>query len=135
MDGKVCTTVPTAFLLRPYYVNHVTTTIVSRFCQDKGTFIPRCIRQHYVCSSFVRCLIRPLYVCINESGSFRSYSRSVRSFRPGSFRPDFRGESFRPNWGGSFRSNFKGGSFRPDFRGESFRPDLFILEKTGKVLD
>ena len=61
-----------------------------------------------------------------ESGSFRSYSRSVRSFRPGSFRPDFWGESFRPNWGGSFRPNFKGGSFRPYLRGESFRPDLFI---------
>ena len=59
-----------------------------------------------------------------ESGSFRSYSRSVRSFRPGSFRPDFRGESFRPNWGGSFRPSFKGGSCRPDLRGESFRPDI-----------
>ena len=42
-----------------------------------------------------------------ESGSFRSYSRSVRSFPPGSFRSDFRGESFRPKWGGSFRPNFK----------------------------
>ena len=63
------------------------------------------------------------------TGSFRSYSRSVRSFRPGSFRPDFRGESFRPNWGGSFRPNFKGGSFRSHFRGESFRSDLFILGK------
>ena len=60
-----------------------------------------------------------------ESGSFRSYSRSVRSFRP-----EFRGESFRPNWGGSFRSSLKDGSFRPDFRGESFRPDFFILGKT-----
>ena len=39
----------------------------------------------------------------SDPGSFRSYSFSVRSFRPGSFRPDFRGESFRPNWGGSFR--------------------------------
>ena len=66
---------------------------------------------------------------LNESGSFRSYSRSVRSFRPGSFRPDFRGESFRPNWGGSFRPSFEGGSFRPDLRGESFRPDLFISGK------
>ena len=41
-----------------------------------------------------------------ESGSFRSYSCSIRWFRPGSFRPDFQGESFRPNWGGSFRPNF-----------------------------
>ena len=62
----------------------------------------------------------------NESGSFRSYSRSVRSFRP-----DFRGESFRPNWDGSFRPSFKGGLFRPDLRGESFRPDLFISGKQG----
>ena len=69
-----------------------------------------------------------------ESGSFRSYSRSVRSFRLGSFRPEFRGESFRPNWGGSFRPNFKGGSFRPDFRGESFRPDFYIWGKTFKIL-
>ena len=45
-----------------------------------------------------------------ESGSFRSYSRSVRSFRPESFRPDFWGESFRPSWGGSFRSYFLDGS-------------------------
>ena len=65
----------------------------------------------------------------NESGSFRSYSRSVRSFRPGSFRPDFWGESFRPSWGGSFRPYFIGGSFRPDILGESFRPDLFIVGK------
>ena len=64
-----------------------------------------------------------------KSGSFRSYSRSVRSFRPGSFRADFQGESFRPNWGGSFRPSFKGGSFWPDLRGESFWPDLFISEK------
>ena len=62
-----------------------------------------------------------------ESGSFRSYSCSVRSFRPGSFRPNFWGESFRPSWGGSFRPYFIGGSFRSDFWGESFRPDL--LEK------
>ena len=66
---------------------------------------------------------------VYESGSFRSYSRSVRSFRPGSFRPDFRGESFRPNWGGSFRPSFKGGPFRPDLRGESFRSGFFILGK------
>ena len=64
-----------------------------------------------------------------ESGSFRSCSRSVRSFRPGSFWPDFWGESFRPSWGGSFQSYFIGGSFWPDFWGESFRPDLFILGK------
>ena len=69
-----------------------------------------------------------------ESGSFRSYSRSVRSFRPGSFRSDFRGESFRPNWGGSFRPNFKGGSFRPEFWGESFRPDLSNLEKQERCM-
>ena len=61
--------------------------------------------------------------CLNmcrrwESESFRSYSHSVRSFRP-----KFRGELFRPYWGRSFRPNFKGGPFRPDFRGESFRPD------------
>ena len=61
---------------------------------------------------------------VQESGSFRSYSRSVRSFRP-----DFWGESFRPSWGGSFRPYFIGGSFRPDFWGESFRPDLFIVGK------
>ena len=41
-----------------------------------------------------------------ESGSFRSYSCWVRSFRPGSFRPDFRGKSFRPNLDWSFRPNF-----------------------------
>ena len=64
-----------------------------------------------------------------ESGSFRSYFRSVRSIRPGSFRSDFWGESFRPSWGGSFRPYFIGGSFRPDFWGESFRPDLFIVGK------
>ena len=61
--------VSTAFLLRPYYVSYmyVSTTVVSRFCTDKSTFIPRCIRQHYVCSTFVRCLTRPLYVCITFS--------------------------------------------------------------------
>ena len=35
-------------------------------------------------------------VSSKESGSFRSYSHSVRLFRPGSF-PDSRGESFRPD--------------------------------------
>ena len=69
-----------------------------------------------------------------ESGSFRSCSRSVRSFRPGSFRSDFRGESFRPDWDGSFRPNFKGGSFRPEFKGGSFRPDLFNLEKQKRYM-
>ena len=39
----------------------------------------------------------------SDPGSFRSYSLSARSFRPGSFRPDFRGGSFQPNFGGSFR--------------------------------
>ena len=39
----------------------------------------------------------------SDPGSFRSYSPSVRSFRPGSFRPDFRDGSFRPSFGGSFR--------------------------------
>ena len=39
-----------------------------------------------------------------ESGSFRSDSGSVRSFRP-----DFLGESFRPSWGGSFWAYFTGG--------------------------
>ena len=32
----------------------------------------------------------------SDPGSFRSNSLSVRSFRPGSFRPDLRGGSFRP---------------------------------------
>ena len=57
---------------------------------------------------------------IYESGSFRFYSRLVRSLRP-----NFRRE-FRSDWGGSFRPNFKGGSFQTDFWGELFRPDLFI---------
>ena len=39
----------------------------------------------------------------SDPGSFRSYSLSVRSFRPGSFRSDLRGGSFRPFFGGSFR--------------------------------
>ena len=39
----------------------------------------------------------------SDPGSFRSYSLSVRSFRPGSFRPDFRGGSFRSSFGGLFR--------------------------------
>ena len=39
----------------------------------------------------------------SDPGSFRSYFLSVRSFRPGSFRPNFRGWSFRSNFGGSFR--------------------------------
>ena len=39
----------------------------------------------------------------SDPGSFRSYSLSVRSFRPGSFRSDFRGGSFRHNFGGSIR--------------------------------
>ena len=59
-----------------------------------------------------------------ESGSFRSYFHSVRSFRH-----DFRDESFRPIWGGSFRLSFKGESVRPDLRGESFRPDIIISGK------
>ena len=42
----------------------------------------------------------PIWPCLLG----RSYSLSVRSFRPGSFRPDFRGRSFRPNFGGLFRS-------------------------------
>ena len=71
---------------------------------------------------------------VEESGSFRSYSRWVRSFRPGSFRPgsfrpDLWAESFQPSWDRSFRSYFIGGSFRPNFSGELFRPDLFILGK------
>ena len=37
----------------------------------------------------------------SDPGSFPSYSLSVRSFRPGSFRPDFRGGLFRPDFGGS----------------------------------
>ena len=39
----------------------------------------------------------------SDPGSFRSYSHLIRSFRPGSFRSDFRGGSFRPSFGGSFR--------------------------------
>ena len=46
---------------------------------------------------------------------------------PGSFRPDFQGESFQPNWDRLLQPNFKSGSFRPDFRAESFWHDLFIL--------
>ena len=42
------------------------------------------------------------YSCL-DPGSFRSYSLSVRSFRPGLFHPHFRGGSFWPNSGGSFR--------------------------------
>ena len=42
----------------------------------------------------------------SDPGSFQSYSLSVRSFRPGSFWPDFRGGSFRPNFGGSFRPTY-----------------------------
>ena len=34
----------------------------------------------------------------SDPGSFRSYSLSVRSIRPGSFRPDLRGGSFRPTF-------------------------------------
>ena len=37
----------------------------------------------------------------SDPGSFRSYSLSVRSFWPGSFRLDFRGGSFLPNFGNS----------------------------------
>ena len=68
-------------------------------------------------------LSKPVSVFSEESGSFRSYSRSVRSFRPGSFRSHFWDESFRPSWGGSFR---------PYFWGESFLPDLFIMGKQVK---
>ena len=39
----------------------------------------------------------------SDPGSFRSYSLWVRSFRPRSFRPDLRGGSFRPSFGGPFR--------------------------------
>ena len=42
-------------------------------------------------------------ISIRTPGFFRSYSLSVRSFRPGSFRLDFRVGSFRPDFGGSFR--------------------------------
>ena len=40
-----------------------------------------------------------------ESGSFRSYFRSVKSFRP----------------------ELQGGSFQPNFRGESFQPDIIFV--------
>ena len=59
-----------------------------------------------------------------ESGSFRSYSLSVRSFQP-----DFWGESFRPSLVGSFQPYFIDGLFQPDFWGESFQPYLFIMGK------
>ena len=88
----------------------------------KSSFFPQTIRDWNLVTD-------SLITASEESGSFRSYSRSVRSFRPGSFRPDFWGESFRPSWGGSFRPYFIGRSFRPDFWGESFRPDLFIVGK------
>ena len=61
----------------------------------------------------------------SDPGSFRSYSLSVRSFRPGSFRPDFRGGSFRPNFGGSFRPTL----FYIVFRSQKFflaRPINFM---------
>ena len=60
----------------------------------------------------------------SDLGSFRSYSHSVRSFRPGSFRPDFRGGSFRPNFGGSFRPQFISCSFIDNKR---FFLDLLIF--------
>ena len=40
-----------------------------------------------------------------DPGLFWSCSLSVRSFRPGLFRPDFRGGSFRPNFGGFSQKN------------------------------
>ena len=55
---------------------------------------------------------RPSLLWAEKYRSFRSYSRTVRSLRPGSFRPDFRGESFRPSWGGS-----KMGRVGPIFKG------------------
>ena len=66
-------------------------------------------------SSPGRYISRQALSLLSESGSFRSYSRSVRSFRPGSFRPDFWGESFRPSWGGSFRPISWVGRFGPFF--------------------
>ena len=71
-----------------------------------------------------------LMVNSGESGSFRFFSCLVRSFRTGSFRPDFWGESFRPSWGRSFRPYFIGGSFRPDF-GVSL---IYYTGKTGKII-
>ena len=64
-----------------------------------------------------------------DLGSFRSYSLSVRSFRPGSFRPNFRGGSFRPNSLSVrlFRPNCRGGSFQPNF-GRSFQPTLIYRD-------
>ena len=107
-------------IIYEHYFNYTSAAIVCCACKRKIESIK--------CSGSSGYFVYEVKISQNlrqrESGSFRSYSRSVRSFRP-----NFRGESFRPNWGGSFRSNFKGWSFRPDFRGESFRPDLFILEK------
>ena len=37
------------------------------FLQRQRYVMPCCIRQHYICSTFVRCLTRPLYVCIKFS--------------------------------------------------------------------
>ena len=79
--------------------------------------------------NYYRSFILMFKTIFYESRSFRSYSRSVRSFWLRSFRPDFWGEWFRPSWGGSFRHYFIGGSFRCYFWGESFQPDLFILGK------
>ena len=84
-----------------------------------------CVPVAYAKSSHALCDLD----LISEARSFRSYSRSVRSFRP-----DFWGESFRSSWGGSFRPYFIGGSFRSDFWGESFRPDLFLLGKQVRKL-
>ena len=56
--------IPTGFLLPPYYVNYVTTMIVSRFCKGKGTFIPHCIRQQYVCPVLNTSVVRMYQVLI-----------------------------------------------------------------------
>ena len=60
----------------------------------------------------------------SESASFWSYSRSVRSFRPGSFRPNFQGESFRLTGVGRFGPISKVGGFGPISKVGGFGPIL-----------
>ena len=49
----------------------------------------------------------------SESGSFQPCSRSVRSFQPGSFRPDFPVSRFGPTRAGRFGPVSKVGRFGP----------------------
>ena len=91
----------------------------SAYALEREVYVEKLRNNPVLPDSLKNCLTGPDFLTqftLDESGSFRSYSRSVRSFRPVSFRPDFRDKSFRLSWGGSFRPNFKGGSFRSDFR-------------------